>query len=346
MDISVNTLSTKSTISNQSLYKILNLTVVSLSLQAILLPLVVTGNSAVVRAEEFQSKQLIAQSCRNIDVRASNGQNRNIRKGTRGGTCGYQLYFQSDGNLVFTNRSGQVLWATGTEGRGEILSLQSDGNLVMYGGGRAIWATNTNGNPGAFLAIQADGNLVIYRSDGQQALWASNTDGGQARTTNAAGQWPGGGQSQVQVPQPSQPKQGRSDEFNRFYAQTNGKKIADPNGYYPGQCVSLVKQWGAFIGRRYGFWSGDYPEPAFNAYRMGDKRMVGDDPNTSIISDWRQLQAGDIIIMRGYPSHTGIASGKISGSRYEMLDQNSPQGSEVTLHTYDGSNFIGAIRYN
>ncbi len=75
---------------------------------------------------------------------------------------------------------------------------------MIYGGGKALWATNTDGNPGAFLAIQSDGNLVVYRNDGQQALWASNTDGGQFRTRNAAGEWGGGSQTQVQVSQPSQ----------------------------------------------------------------------------------------------------------------------------------------------
>jgi Peptidase family M23 len=205
MGISVNTLSTKSNILNQSLCKILNLTVVSLSLQAILVPLVVMGNSAVVKADEFKPKQLIAQSCRrNIDVRVTNGKSRTMNRGKSALICDYMLNLQRDGNLVLTNRSGQVLWATGTEGRGELLSLQSDGNLVLYGGGRALWATNTDGNPGAFFAIQGDGNLVIYRSDGRQALWASNTDGGQSRTRNAAGEWSGGGQSPVQVSQPSQ----------------------------------------------------------------------------------------------------------------------------------------------
>jgi murein DD-endopeptidase MepM/ murein hydrolase activator NlpD len=52
------------------------------------------------------------------------------------------------------------------------------------------------------LAIQGDGNLVIYRSNGQQAIWASGTDGGQSRTTNAAGEWSGGGQTIA--PQPRQ----------------------------------------------------------------------------------------------------------------------------------------------
>jgi hypothetical protein len=342
MDNSSNKLSSSSIVTNQSFSKLSNLTVFSLIIQAILLPLVVTVNSAVVKAEELKPKQLIAQSCRrNSVIRASNGRNTDVPRGNSGSACDYKLDFQSDGNLVLMNKSGQVLWATGTEGRGEILSMQSDGNLVIYGGGRALWATNTGGNHGAFFAIQSDGNLVVYRSDGRQALWASNTDGGQVRTNCAACQWPGGSS------QPNQPSNSRwANEFNSFQQQKSGQWLADPNGYFPGECVSLVKQWGAFIGRGYGFWVGDHPAPAFYAYQGGNQSIVNNDSNTSIISDWRQLQAGDIVIMRGKPSHTGIASGKKTGSQYEMFDQNSPPRSASALQWYDGSNFIGGIRYN
>jgi Peptidase family M23 len=143
----------------------------------------VSAATSSSNAEEFKPRQLIAQSCRNINVR-TNGQSKTFRRGTGAIVCGYRFRFQSDGNLVLMNSSGQVLWATGTEGRGEILRLQPDGNLVIYGGGRALWATNTDGNPGAFFAIQSDGNLVMYRSDGQQALWASNTGGGSQTTAS------------------------------------------------------------------------------------------------------------------------------------------------------------------
>jgi hypothetical protein len=187
---------------NTSVKKSFHELFISIVLSVILLPLIIMKTSSNSKAEESKPRQLIAQSCRNINIR-TNGNSRTFRRGVRGSTCGYKFNFQSDGNLVFSNSSGQVLWATGTEGRGEILRLQPDGNLVIYGGGRALWATNTDGNPGAFLAIQSDGNLVIYRSDGQQALWASNTDGGQFRTRNASG-WSGGGQAA------SQPNQNNS----------------------------------------------------------------------------------------------------------------------------------------
>jgi hypothetical protein len=419
------------------------------------------------------------------------------------------LQFQGDGNLVLLNKSGKVLWATGTEGRGERLVMQADGNLVIYDrGNKPLWATNTSGNPGSFFAIQGDGNLVIYKANGTP-LWGSGTEGGQARTTNAGGEWQtdnsriivegkpqivqppitpdymetyfkdgsiirlsnvagpvinlhfqenggminswrqdpndddqkfrvsrNGGTNQIKlvrvnssylvstketfsnqalleawkdiggfhpnqtwyvdaantpntfwlkplgnptyamnlpyggnnskltisnfnpndpdqkfnvsavVSPPPPPPGTLSVKFSNFFSQNDGRRVADPGGYYTGECVSLVKQWGAFIGRGQGYWPGGYPREAFNAYQSGDRRMVGND-NTSIISDWRQLQAGDIIIMQGAPSHTGIASGKLNASQYEMFDQNSPRtGDPSHLHMYDGSKFIGAIRYN
>jgi murein DD-endopeptidase MepM/ murein hydrolase activator NlpD len=184
---------------NKSLYKSLNLIVLSVALPSVLMPLVIMGAASASKAEEFKPRQLIAQYCRNIEIRTNRG-SRTFPRKTSGGTCGYRLRFQSDGNLVLINSSGQVLWATGTEGRGKTLAVQDDGNIVVYGDSGALWATNTSGNPGAFFAIQSDGNLVVYRSDGQQALWASATDGGQFRTRNAAGEWSGGGQAAVSQP--------------------------------------------------------------------------------------------------------------------------------------------------
>jgi hypothetical protein len=229
---------------NKSLSKLLNLTVLSVALPSVLVPLMIMGTSSVSKAEEFKPRQLIAQSCRNIEIR-TNGNSRTFRRGTRGSTCGYRFNFQRDGNLVLTNRSGQVLWATGTEGRGKTLAIQGDGNIVIYGDSGALWATNTDGNPGAFLAIQSDGNLVVYRNDGQQALWASGTDGGQSRTRNAAGEWGGGGQSQVQVSQPSQRESQRKvAAFVNFANGQRGITRYDLSGWdYDGQCVTLVARY-------------------------------------------------------------------------------------------------------
>ncbi|WP_310489035.1 CHAP domain-containing protein [Chamaesiphon sp. VAR_69_metabat_338] len=235
---------TSSNICNDKFFlQLKHLTVLSVTLPALLVPLLAIGISSIGKAEEFKPKQLIAQSCRNIEIR-TNGKSRTFGRGTSATVCGYKFNFQRDGNLVLTNQSGQVLWATGTEGRGQILSIQADGNFVVYGGGGALWATNTSGNYGAFLAIQTDGNLVMYRSDGRQALWASNTDSGQFRTRNASG-WSGGGQSPVQVSQPSQRESQRKvAAFVGFANGQRGIRRYDISGSdYDGQCVTLVARY-------------------------------------------------------------------------------------------------------
>jgi CHAP domain len=231
-------------LANKSLSKLLNLIVLSVAVPSVLVPLVIIGTSSASKAEELKPRQLIAQSCRNIEIR-TNGQSRTFRRGISGGTCGYRLRFQSDGNLVLINSSGQALWATGTEGRGKTLAIQGDGNIVIYGDSGALWATNTYGNPGAFLAIQSDGNLVVYRNDGQQAVWASGTDGGQFRTRNAAGEWAGQSQSQVQVSQPSQRESQRKvAAFVNFANGQRGIKRYDLSGWdYDGQCVTLIARY-------------------------------------------------------------------------------------------------------
>jgi hypothetical protein len=108
-----------------------------------------SATTPINTSENHQPRQLIAQSCRNIEVRPTNGKSLTFKRGVSATTCGYKFHFQSDGNLVLY-KSGRVLWATGTDGRGEILAMQADGNLVIYGGGRALWATNTDRNGGAF----------------------------------------------------------------------------------------------------------------------------------------------------------------------------------------------------
>ncbi|NEQ66364.1 MAG: hypothetical protein F6K21_12840 [Symploca sp. SIO2D2] len=96
------------------------------------------------------------------------------------------LSFQNDGNLVLYDRSGRVLWATGTNA--DLLAVQSDGNVVLYERGAPVWATNTEGNPGALFAIQTDGNVVVYTNSGTP-IFATNTQGGRAQTRSAARNW-------------------------------------------------------------------------------------------------------------------------------------------------------------
>jgi len=77
---------------------------------------------------------------------------------------GYQLIYQTDGNLVLYRGDGVVLknfnTQTANPGRAE---MQTDGNFVVYdSNGNFLFQSETSGNPGATLALQDDGNVVIY----------------------------------------------------------------------------------------------------------------------------------------------------------------------------------------
>ena len=92
---------------------------------------------------------------------------------------------QTDGNLVEYGSSG-ALWATGTSGSNNHVTMQTDGNLVVYSsGGTPLWL-DTGGNSGGFvLDLQNDSNLVIYGVHGG-AIW--NREGGGPPLTY--GKWP------------------------------------------------------------------------------------------------------------------------------------------------------------
>jgi hypothetical protein len=92
----------------------------------------------------------------------------------------FQFTYQSDGNLVLSQRGTQLpLWASNTGGTspGKTI-MQTDGNLVVYDGrGTAVWSSGTGGSPTSydtFLLVQDDGNVVIANMSGQ-ALWSTGT---------------------------------------------------------------------------------------------------------------------------------------------------------------------------
>ena len=91
---------------------------------------------------------------------------------------GYQLIYQTDGNLVLYRGDGTALWGSGTSGhtpgRAE---MQTDGNFVIYdSGGVPQFATDTGGNPGAILFLQSDGNAVIANAG--NPIFATGTASG------------------------------------------------------------------------------------------------------------------------------------------------------------------------
>ncbi|MFD7847490.1 LysM peptidoglycan-binding domain-containing protein [Nocardia sp. NPDC059764] len=88
----------------------------------------------------------------------------------------YTLTLQDDGNLVLSDPSGKVEWASGTNGQGVVKAiLQDDGNFVLYKEDGAAWSTETNGKSADRLVVQADRNVVLYGSDGG-SLWSSGTN--------------------------------------------------------------------------------------------------------------------------------------------------------------------------
>jgi hypothetical protein len=138
-----------------------------------------------------------------------------------------------------------------------------------------------------------------------------------------------------------------TDRLNSFISNTRGRSQHDGNGWSWGQCVSLVKQWQNFIGARSGYWPGNYPSPSYYAYLNGNTSMAPSTPSyrVVVVSDMNAMKAGDILITTGYPSHTGIATGRVGGGTFDIYDQNSPAGSPPKFNTYPNRMFIGALRY-
>jgi surface antigen len=184
-------LSSLLSISSQFLSKLPVWMTLSVLSQVAIAPLLILEAGSMGKAEAISQNQPTVRSCRDIDMKLNMTANRALAKGKFVmNTCGYALRFQTDGNLVLTNKSGQALWATGSEGKASNLLMRKDGNLVMYAGHHSkLWETGTTRNPGAFMSLQGDGNLVIYSRDRKKALWATGTNGGQARTRSAAAEW-------------------------------------------------------------------------------------------------------------------------------------------------------------
>ena len=140
-----------------------------------------------------------------------------------------------------------------------------------------------------------------------------------------------------------------SDKLYEFVKNKAGEKT--PAGNNPpvlyNQCVSLVRIWQYSLGGGDTFWFGGYPIPAYRAYKSGVKSIAYGNQKYSvqIVENVNALQAGDLVIMTGIPSHTGIATGRASQKTYELFDENSPQGSAPTINEYSKTQFIGALRY-
>jgi hypothetical protein len=91
----------------------------------------------------------------------------------RNGSNSFNLHWQSDGDLVLNNASGQAVWRSDTGGRGAELCFQaSDGNfLIRDSSSNVVFVANTadnehGGNGGELLTLGDDCNLTIVNSAG------------------------------------------------------------------------------------------------------------------------------------------------------------------------------------
>lgn len=88
----------------------------------------------------------------------------------------FTLGFRDQGNLVLVNKSGTVLWSSGTYNTNATqlyMNFGGDLKLLNSSGNSINWDTKTSGAFG-FLRLQNDGNLVIY-SDSFVPLWYTGT---------------------------------------------------------------------------------------------------------------------------------------------------------------------------
>ncbi|MGL4759021.1 MAG: hypothetical protein ACRCXZ_06800 [Patescibacteria group bacterium] len=142
-------------------------------------------------------------------------------------------------------------------------------------------------------------------------------------------------------------KSNLSEQLNAFINKFQGTRAHDGNGWGPGQCVSLVKQWQLYLGAGIGVWPGGYPRSAWNAYINGSKGLAPQNESfeIEIVHSYLNLMGGDIVIINTPTSHTAIATGNITNNGFEVFDQNSPVGSASRINNYSPTQFIGALRY-
>lgn len=144
-----------------------------------------------------------------------------------------------------------------------------------------------------------------------------------------------------------------NEQLKQFILDYNGKIVADPNGYYEGECVSLVKLWHNYIKAEYTIWQGNYPIPAYQSFKRNESSILNDNANYKIIAidKFDDIQAGDTLILNTYgrsiPSHTAIAvelNPIPTLGAVRVFEQNNPLGGANRLHIYEKNQFYGALR--
>ena len=81
----------------------------------------------------------------------------------------YCLRLNEDGNLVFYEDGGSLLWGSyNTEGaplRGGPQHVEiDDGNLQLVRSGEIVWQSDTPGHPGAVVILTDDGQFQIVHN--------------------------------------------------------------------------------------------------------------------------------------------------------------------------------------
>jgi hypothetical protein len=155
-----------------------------------------------------------------------------------------------------------------------------------------------------------------------------------------------------------------SEKFTSFVNQFYNQSLTDPAGYLKGECVSLTKRFISYLGLWYdSTWVGsgnNYSQPAFDLFKSGQNEVLnhigvvnGKKYTTQIITDYTQLQAGDLVFTNTFTysgmttSHTGIANGSSNASTFQLFNQNWTGGDTGLNAGYDSLNkslFRGAIR--
>ncbi|MCU1641883.1 MAG: 5-nucleotidase [Nocardia sp.] len=181
------------------------------------------------------------------------GEELGLGQSLKGGA--YSLTLQDDGNLVLSDPSGKVEWASGTNGKGVTrAALQADGNFVLYKeDGGAEWSTSTDGKGVERLVVQPDRNVVLYGSDGS-GVWSTgtNTDSPiQAETETVAAAIDEPAPAPVEAPpaaqtytvEPGDTLWAVAERFygdgNRYQEIANASGISNPDAIDVGQVLTI-----------------------------------------------------------------------------------------------------------
>ncbi|GAB3843303.1 Hsp70 family protein [Dactylosporangium cerinum] len=91
----------------------------------------------------------------------------------------YQLYMQSDGNLVLQRNydraeNDEPVWASDTAGNaGAHAEMRPDGNFVIVASsGAIIWSTKTTGNPGSIVVVGDRPNVAVV-TPANKRIWTA-----------------------------------------------------------------------------------------------------------------------------------------------------------------------------